>query len=172
MLHLAFLDYLETPRKDGYLGAVLVTDATGLPVEFRCTHPVKPTAIQRSLYGAALATHISVHLCAVPLLDALQTPLDAILVRRPQLLAVRGEEGCVSPVAFIRPANPALAGEDPTQLVRGSLATFTVQDGFPGDQDAIAAVLGQIRRDIDLQEPCGRIERAIAGLSKEDATFA
>ena len=51
---LAFLGIYETASHDGFIGAVLVTDHKGIPQEFRCTHPVKPTSIQKPLYGDAL----------------------------------------------------------------------------------------------------------------------
>ena len=37
----AFLDLIKKPDTN-YVGAVLVTDFFGVPIEFRCTHPVKP----------------------------------------------------------------------------------------------------------------------------------
>jgi len=46
---LAFLSLCETLSRDGYIGAILVTDERGIPQEFRCTYPVKPTMIQRVL---------------------------------------------------------------------------------------------------------------------------
>ena len=41
-----------------YLGGVLVADEYGLPVEFRHTLPVRPTKLQRALYGAALDRYL------------------------------------------------------------------------------------------------------------------
>lgn len=67
---IGFLSLIETEAKDGYLGALLVTDARGIPQEFRCTHPVKPTTVQKSLYGDTLLPHIGINLCGIPLIKA------------------------------------------------------------------------------------------------------
>jgi hypothetical protein len=66
---LGFLTLQETLNKDGYIGAILITDTGGVPQEFRCTHPVKPTVIQKPLYGDTLEPYIGVNLCGVPLVD-------------------------------------------------------------------------------------------------------
>ncbi len=67
----AFLGYLEFVNSASYRGAILVTDDWGKPLEFRCTAPVKPTAVQRTLYGSTLTPHLLVALIAKPLMDAL-----------------------------------------------------------------------------------------------------
>lgn len=46
---LGFLSLYETLSHDGYLESILVTDHQGIPQEFRCTHPVRPTNIQKPL---------------------------------------------------------------------------------------------------------------------------
>ena len=53
----AFLAVHTTPDDEGYLGGILVTDEAGIPKEFRCTHPIRPTATQKALYRANLKTH-------------------------------------------------------------------------------------------------------------------
>ena len=59
--------------EDGVLrGGILVTDAHGKPVEFRCTSPIRPNAVQRTLYGGTLMPHIAVELVGVPLVHAVQ----------------------------------------------------------------------------------------------------
>ena len=67
----ALLGYLEFDNSASYRGAILVTDDWGKPLEFRCTPPVKPTAVQRTLYGSTLTPHLLVALIAKPLMDAL-----------------------------------------------------------------------------------------------------
>ena len=67
----AFLGYLQFDNGASYRGAILVTDDWGKPLEFRCTPPVKPTAVQRTLYGSTLTPHLLVALIAKPLMDAL-----------------------------------------------------------------------------------------------------
>lgn len=44
---LGFFSLYEMPSKDGYMGSILITDAQSVPLEFRCTHPIKPNIVQR-----------------------------------------------------------------------------------------------------------------------------
>src|SRR5438552_17261166 len=68
----AFLGYLEFDNSASYRGAILVTDDWGKPLEFRCTPPVKPTAVQRTLYGSTLTSHLLVALIEKPLMYSLK----------------------------------------------------------------------------------------------------
>jgi len=67
----ALVGYLEFDNSGSYRGAILVTDDWGKPLEFRCTAPVKPTAVQRTLYGSTLTPHLLVALIVEPLMEAL-----------------------------------------------------------------------------------------------------
>ena len=107
----AFLNLLKNKGESNYIGAVLVTDFFGVPNEFRCTHPVKPTEIQRQLYGSTLERHIGVELCGKPLLLALQKKPSLVLVKMQFLLSVR--EGSASPVLFVRRSGDVLKVADP-----------------------------------------------------------
>ncbi|MBU7582819.1 MAG: hypothetical protein KAF91_07890 [Nostoc sp. TH1S01] len=65
---------------DAIRGAVLVTDKDTKPLEFRVTEPVRPTKVQRTLYGEILYDYILVELIAVPLLAALKEKPKFVLV--------------------------------------------------------------------------------------------
>lgn len=103
---LGFLALYETSNHDGYLGAILVTDLQGVPQEFRCTHPVKPTTLQRPLYGDALESYIGINLCGIPLIESLQNKPSLIVVHKEFLLGVR--EASSGPVIFVRRAGEAI----------------------------------------------------------------
>ena len=83
---LGFLTLSSTQNQDGYLGAILITDVQGVPKEFRCTHPVKPTTIQKPLYGNTLEPYIGVDLCGVPLISSISNKPSLILVNNEYLL--------------------------------------------------------------------------------------
>ena len=44
--------------EDVFMGGAMVTDAYGLPLEFRYTEPVRATKLQRILYGDVLEKYI------------------------------------------------------------------------------------------------------------------
>ena len=85
---LAFIALSELD-KDVFRGGVLVTDAQGKPLEFRCTSAIQPTAVQKTLYGGTLPAHMAVELTARPLLAALKEKYDAVLVTRDDFIELR-----------------------------------------------------------------------------------
>lgn len=70
-------------------GAFLATDTLTKPLEFRCTSAVRPTELQKILYGDALRRHMLVELIGLPLLRAASEAADLILVRDFLLLSMR-----------------------------------------------------------------------------------
>src|SRR2546430_2115943 len=60
--------YCATDQAGGYLGAVLLTDFLTRPQYFAYVEPVRPTQIQRILYGPTLPEHISVDVITAKLL--------------------------------------------------------------------------------------------------------
>ncbi|BAZ50584.1 hypothetical protein NIES4103_32010 [Nostoc sp. NIES-4103] len=77
---------------DAIRGAVLVTDKETKPLEFRVTEPVRPTKIQRTLYGEILYDYILVELIAVPLLKALKEKPDIVLIQDKILIDVNQKQ--------------------------------------------------------------------------------
>lgn len=65
---------------EGHIGAVLVVDGKGIPLEFRCTVPVRPSAAQTALYGAAIQNFVAFELCGQQLLGSLATDPSACVV--------------------------------------------------------------------------------------------
>ena len=77
---IAYFGMRSTPDRTGYIGAALVVDPKGLPLEFRCSVPVRPSGIQEALYGHRIYNHIAVDLCGLPLLQSLATKPAVCLV--------------------------------------------------------------------------------------------
>ena len=86
--NIAFFSLEPTKDKKGVIGAILVTDDLGMPQEFRVTFPVKPTNLQKRLYGESLLVHIGVTLCGEPLYKALQKKPELLLVSNRQYLSL------------------------------------------------------------------------------------
>lgn len=179
---LAFFALYETLSHDGYLGSILVTDLQGTPQEFRCTHPVKPTTIQKPLYGDALEPYIGVNLCGVPLLKSVQNLPSVVIVHKEFLLDVRKAISC--PVIYIRRAGEAIdlsSSDDPkTTLKRERIdcptgrfqpIIFTPHPDFNDDITIAGEVLGKIFNYLDPLEPFDRMAKAIEVLSKQDKRF-
>jgi hypothetical protein len=101
-LLLGYLAFYETSSHEGYLGAILITDLQGIPQEFRYTQTVKPTVIQKTLYGSSLELYIGVNLCGIPLIQSLANKPSLVLVQKEFLLGVRASISF--PVTSIRRA--------------------------------------------------------------------
>jgi len=179
---LGFLGLYVTEKGDGYLGGALISNLQGVPQEFRCTHTVKPTAIQKPLYGDALEPHIGVELCGMPLLQSIQNKPSLILVNKEFLLRVRIESSC--PVAFVRRAGEAveIKASDGSEISpdreRVDCATgrfqpivFTVHPNFDDDKINTREILDKIFSYLDPLEPFERIKKAIEVLGKQDEKF-
>ena len=96
-----FLLYRLTGAQRGYVGAMLVVNNEGIPLEFKCTEAIKPTHVQQSLYGGTLETHIAVELCAVPLLNKITNKPAILLVNEQAFLTVHEKSGI--PAELIQP---------------------------------------------------------------------
>lgn len=179
---LGFLALFETLSKDGYLGTVLVTDLQGIPQEFRCTHPVKPTTIQKPLYGDMLEPYIGVNLCGVPLFKSIQNIPSLIVVDKEFLLDVR--KAISLPVIFIRRAGeaidlkPTTGAESNFKRERVDCATgrfqpivFTPHPDFNDDITVAREILEKVFSYLDPLEPFERMLKAIEVLGKQDKRF-
>lgn len=179
---LGFLALYDTPSNDGYLGAVLVTDIDGTPQEFRCTHPVRPTLVQRPLYGDTLLPHIGVNLCGIPLMQSIQIKPSLIVVQREFLLDVRAT--CPFPVIYIRRAGEVIDIEAPDSPANKSNKerldcstgrfqpiVFSSHPDFEDDIPTAKEVLEEAFSYFDPLEPFERMLKAIEVLAKQDKRF-
>jgi hypothetical protein len=179
---IGFLAFHETLAGDGHIGAILVTDSKGIPQEFRCTHPVKPTAIQKPLYGDTLEPYIGVNLCGIPLVESIQNKPSLIVVNKELLIDIRASSSY--PVVFVRRAGEAIdissaegSGSGPKRerldcpSGRFQPIVFIAHPDFDEDRTFARGVLEEIFDDLDPIEPFGRIQKAIEILSNQDDRF-
>jgi hypothetical protein len=179
---LGFLSLYETSNHDGYLGAILVTDLQGIPQEFRCTHPVKPTTIQKPLYGDTLESYIGVNLCGIPLIESIRNKPSLLVVHKEFLLGVR--EASSWPVIFVRRAGETIdiktsgSAESKSKRERMDCPTGKFQPlviiphyKFNDDVNSAREILEKIFSYFDPIEPFERIAKAIEVLGKQDKRF-
>ncbi|MFH1110836.1 MAG: hypothetical protein V1790_16810 [Planctomycetota bacterium] len=93
------LCYVSCSKDSGnaFVGAALVTDHRTRPLEFCYIAPIRPTAMQRLLYGRTLDEHVNVDVIAKRLLEGLSRVSDIIFVDSEVLLEAR--RLCSVPVA-------------------------------------------------------------------------
>lgn len=179
---LGFLGLYQTANQDGFLGALLITDRHGVPKEFRCTHPVKPTSVQKPLYGDALRPYIGVELCGNRLIESTELKPTLIFVNEDFLVRTRVKSQC--PVVFVRRAGETLEirpqsdEEVAPNKVRlecpgGRFQPITVSP-HPEYADDVYSAMEEVERVfpyLDPTEPFDRIRQAIDVLAKQDARF-
>jgi hypothetical protein len=181
-LVLGFLGLYPTTSQDGFLGALLVTDAQGLPQEFRCTHPIKPTAVQKPLYGDTLEPHIGVNLCGTRLLESAQKKPSLIIVNREYLTGIRTAAHC--PVVFVQKAGEAIevrmggSGQPSPGRMRiespgGRFQPIVIvpHPQHKKDADTAGEMLEKVLVYLDPTEPFERMRQAIDMLVKADSRF-
>src|SRR3990170_575214 len=88
---LGFMVLERTAKEDGYVAALMVTDNRGYPLEFRATTPVRPSLVQRTLYGKSLEHYVGVELCGKTLVQQSSRKPKTILVPERQLLDIAAE---------------------------------------------------------------------------------
>jgi len=63
-----------------YLGGLLLTDTSGIPIDFRYTEPITPTKLQGVLYGKALEPHLKEEVIQKTLLKELKSNPDLFIL--------------------------------------------------------------------------------------------
>lgn len=127
-------------------GGCLVTDEHTRPLEFRVSGAIRPTSLQKVLYGDTLHEYICTDLLGGPILSALDGDPDFVLVRDAEFLKVRPHV------------------EYPILWVRGTVDGQFVLQGFPGyDEEAETArdSLPTRLRGRSILEPFMRIKSAL-----------
>ena len=143
---IAFLDL--TNFDDGAIirGGCLVTDAMTRPLEFWVSAGINPNSIQKMLYGDTLHEYICTDLVGIPLLEALESTPNLILVRDAEFLKIR------------------LRIEIPVLWVRATVDGQYVLQSLPGYENEAEAgreLLPRRLRGRNIMEPFLRIRTAV-----------
>jgi len=87
--NIAYLDLKQFEDAKVVRGGVLVVDPTTEPLEFRCTDAVRPTTLQRLLWGKRLDGHLAANLLGTPLIKSLSQEFSIIAVTNLDFLELR-----------------------------------------------------------------------------------
>lgn len=158
------LGFMSITMEQGYLGAYLVTNSWGRPLEFRLTTAVNPSKVQQILYGATLETHIVAELIGKALIEKSALPAQLILVDHQAALDVAvGPDVCV---AFVSRREGDSAGlHKVTQLPEG-LAPVYVRHPDPVLEERIADIFHALPTKVDLLDPFQRAQEAMTEARK------
>jgi hypothetical protein len=143
---LAFLDLATFENGDAIRGGCLITDGLARPIEFRVSGAIRPTGLQKVLYGDTLHEYICTELIGVPMLQALEAKPDLVLVRDAEFLKIRPKV------------------EAPILLVRSTVEGQFVLQAFPGyekEAEAGSEILPRRLRGRNVLEPFVRVRSAL-----------
>jgi hypothetical protein len=176
------IGYLTIETKDNYFrGAALVTDQRGIPEDFRYTEPVRPTKLERILYGGAL----DIYLREDVILDNLLGAIDS----KPLVWLVDSDE-LIKPVQKMTrlPAIAVETSQRPPLEHSGQYEPTTEKNVFIFQADNISAplrltvsgdnaermaqlvqTLHTAAADMELMEPFTRMAKAIEAIAETEA---
>jgi hypothetical protein len=178
---LGFLVVEKTANEDGFVSALMVTDNRGYPLEFRATTPIRPSLVQKTLYGGQLEHYVGVELCGKRLVEHSSRKPKIILVPDRRLLDIAPE---VEPALLaIWRAGEALKidDEDAASRARGTInppgsasQPLVYESRSAGSAPAADAIgyLEDCATRFDLVEPFERMRAALQLLAKEDPRYA
>jgi hypothetical protein len=127
-------------------GGCLVTDSNTHPLEFRVSGAIRPTNLQRILYGESLNEYIRNDLLGLPMIQALDNKPNIILVREAEFLKLRPRLDV--PVIWVTVTDDGKPG----------LRTLP---GHEHEAEASAGVLPARLRGKGIMEPFSRIRNAL-----------
>ncbi len=143
---LAFLDLATFEDGAAIRGGCLVTDGLTRPMEFRVSGAIRPTSLQKVLYGDTLHEYVCNDLIGLPILQTLESKPDLVLVRDAEFLKLRPKV------------------DVPILWVRGTVDGQFVLQTLPGyEQEAEEArdALPRRLRGRNILEPFVRIRNAL-----------
>ena len=171
---------ITTSTKMGYLGAILVTDEKGFPLEFQYTDPILPTQLQKVLYGNSLEHYLKVDVILDNLLNVLSNKVDLLLVKDEQLLDAHNAKTDMVRVAQINLADTSMAEEvekvkDDEYIFQYSKTAAPLRVTFrekveQGDGlfNKVAEIIKDAGTYIDVIEPLERVQKSIEVIISKD----
>lgn len=175
-LRLMFLASQDFEKGEAVRGGMLVTDDQTKPLEFRCTSPIRPTRLQKVLYGKLLHPHMLIELIATPLVRSASEQPHIILVRDKEILKLQDKVNI--PVVWLGLNEEDIGSDeektDDSPLITSETGKFEpiVVRGVPGKVEETRRakqLLTQVFAGHNLLEPFERIKNALEQVHNEQA---
>jgi hypothetical protein len=163
-----------------YLGGLLMTNAQGIPLDFRYTEPITPTKLQSVLYGKALEPHLRGEVIQKALLKEIKAPPDLMFVRISDVMDDYVADAKFPILAVQLSQDHHLSAPGETNRVSGRELLVQISDGASPLRVIFAQGLGQPEQDLavtkliqagnqmDLTEPMDRTLEALRSLIQSD----
>jgi len=157
----------------GFLGAILITDYKGFPLEFRYTDPIVPTKIQQVLYGEGLEKYLKIDVITDSLVKALSKDISVLFVQDEDLLEYKGREVPIVRLSSTKTSPLSEAGEhkklkENEVLLQTAHAQNPVRllfrKGFKCEGPAFEAIVDKLVKAgefMDVDEPLARVQKTL-----------
>lgn len=157
----------------GFLGAVLITDYKGFPLEFRYTDPIAPTKIQQVLYGEGLEKYLKIDVITDSLIKALSSDINVLFVEDEDILNYRHAKIPIVRISATKASPLSETGD--YQLVRKnevllqasaskSPVRLLFEENFDVEShifDSVKDMLVEAGRFMDVEEPLSRVQKTL-----------
>lgn len=157
----------------GYMGAVLITDDKGFPLEFKYSDPIVPTKIQQVLYGQGLEKYIKLEVITNSLMKSISNHIDYLLVEDKDLLDYKSDSPLI--VRISSTSSEALENEGEVEKIKknefllqtsksSSPVRLQFNDEFNQEEsrfDELIDILTEAGKFIDITEPIDRVSKTI-----------
>jgi hypothetical protein len=176
------LGYIVVEGAEGlFRGASLVVDFRGIPLDFRYTDPIRPTRLEKILYGSAMEVYLREELVLDSLVRAVEVKPPVWICRDSDLVAPlknlsRGKVLCLSmtnraPMDAVGSVEStgesgvvyAVQVDAVSAPLRAEFAPNTRED----EVRQTAATLVDAAKTMELVEPFGRMQKALASIGEE-----
>jgi len=159
---------------DLFIGGVMVTDESSIPLEFKYTEPINPTKIHKIIFGKVLEKYINEEVIRKNLLKDIKTRVSIFFVSDSKLL--NNDNTGNIPVILLQNTNlPGLnkAGEiqrvkEREFLIQPATSKTPLKLVFATPetdiQDRVINILKDLVKMTDILEPFFRVETALKSL--------
>lgn len=150
------LCYVTCPQDSSksFVGGVLITDFKTRPLHFAYVTPVRPTALQKILYGSTLNEHVQVDVIAKKLFQEIPVVPTVLFVDSEDVLKI--QRIVEYPVAYLSKANESVSDGSTLSTLRYKTYTENYET-----QKIIGQTIANLENAIDLIEPFHRMREAL-----------
>jgi hypothetical protein len=145
--NVAYLDIAAFEQGKVLRGGALVVDTDTQPLEFRCTDAVRPTHLQRLLWGGRLYSNVAANIVGTPLLRSLKQEHGLVLVRDRVFFECRDSLGV--PLVLLR-RDVDIATHMPEEGKTAGLSSAPPPSATPNDSEGET-----------ISDPLGRFEQIV-----------
>lgn len=163
-----------TLEDSSYLGGVMIIDKDGIPLEFAYTENIKPTKIQRILYGQSLEKYIKREVILNNLLNHIKVKPDLLITPEENLAELRTSatypiinisQTALSPLTEVGISQDINKGEFVLQAApSGSPLRIKLAEASDDNRRKTESIILELGKLMDLVEPINRVEGALRAI--------